>query len=237
MEIETAMENQIPVLPVLIGNTPMPNVAALPESISAIATQNADTVGVFLDFHSHMQLLLPKIESILGTLATTSVGRSDPHLIRLACRGVVDFVRARAAQGQAIPVEVEFKVIGVDDFMNPPREAITLYLHRVGRLAELIELHFILSFWARDPGMEQWMAGWVISQLEQSPVVPYEYLRSVDSTNEFSLKVRWSDEDPRQVWKMITDAPLRLSLAYVATVSPRGSGDVIPTVGVTEPAE
>jgi hypothetical protein len=38
-------------------------------------------------------------------------------------------------------------------------------------------------------------------------------------TTAYDLKIRWSDEDPRQVWKMITDLPLRLSLTYVATVS------------------
>jgi hypothetical protein len=35
------------------------------------------------------------------------------------------------------------------------------------------------------------------------------------------LEIRPSDEDPGQIWQMITDEPLRLSLAYVAAVSPR----------------
>ena len=34
------------------------------------------------------------------------------------------------------------------------------------------------------------------------------------------LKIRSSDEDARTVWKMITDQPLQLSLAYIATISP-----------------
>src|SRR5688500_17385621 len=45
-EIEVAIASQVPVLPVLIGNTAMPNSDSLPASISTIARQNAMTVGV-----------------------------------------------------------------------------------------------------------------------------------------------------------------------------------------------
>jgi hypothetical protein len=78
IELELALRNQIPVLPVLIGTTPMPSPDELPASISTISRQNATTVGVSHDFDTHMQALLPKIESILGTLAIQSVVTSDP---------------------------------------------------------------------------------------------------------------------------------------------------------------
>ncbi len=246
MEIEVAIANQIPVLPVLIGNTPMPDVDELPASISAIASQNATTVGVLLDFHSHMQLLLPKIESILGALAPTSIGRSDPYLIHRACNGIINYLRKKANQSATeLLVGTEWRVIGVDYLSHPfsgQPAGVTLYLHRVGRLAELIELHFILSFWARAPSWEQGLAGWVMSQFEQSPVVPDEFLESDEffesagMTNKCILKIRWSDEDPRQVWKVITDQPLRLSFAYVATVSPKPMGAGVPTVLTAEDA-
>jgi hypothetical protein len=234
MEIETAFANQIPVLPVLIGNTPMPDVNALPTSISAVASQNAVTVGVSLDFHTHMQLLLPKIESILGALTATSIGATDPHLIDRASNGVIDYLRARAQLEPELASWVQWDVIGVDGLRNPPRAGVTLHLHRMRRLAELIELHFILSFWGGDPKTEQFIAGWVFRQLEQSPFVPDEYLSAGNWAPEFNLKIRWSDEDPRQVWKMITSEPLRLSLAYVATVSPKSMSDLAPTVTATE---
>ena len=233
MEIETAIANQIPVLPVLIGDTPMPNVDQLPTSISTIAYQNSATVGVLLDFHSHMQLLLPKIESILGALAATGIRHSDPALIRHASYGIIDYLRAKADESASdiLPGPIEWKVIGVRDFRAPSEQAVTLYLHRVGRLAELIELHFILSFWARDPSMEQALAGWVMFQLERCPIVPDEFFFTDTMANENILKVRWSDEDPRHVWKIITDMSLRLSLAYVATVSPKSIGAGVPAIG------
>src|SRR5215813_12458878 len=68
MEIEAAIANKITILPVLIGATPMPEPEQLPASIRSLATQNAAVIGVAHDFHTHMQMLLPKIEGILGML-------------------------------------------------------------------------------------------------------------------------------------------------------------------------
>jgi hypothetical protein len=239
MEIEAAIAHQIPMLPVLIGNTPMPDVEELPTSISAIASQNAVTVGVSLDFHSHMQVLLPKIESILGALAATSIGHSDSHLIQRACNGIRGYLEeAYMSDPDPERFYCEWKVISADSFGGPPPggDTTTLYVHRVGRLAELIELHFILSFWARNPAMEQLLAGWVMFHLEQSPVVPDEFFGHGVMGHKCTLRIRWSDEDPRRVWKMITDMPLRLSLAYVATVSPKGMSARVPIVRAVEDA-
>ena len=229
MEIEAAIANKIPILPVLIGNTPMPDSEELPSSIATISSQNATTVGVLLDFNSHMQLLLLKIESILGALARTSVGHLDSHLIRRAGDVITGYMREKYGKSNieaGFPTYVRWTVIGTRDLSDSQhgQATVTLFLHRVVRLAELVELHFILSFWDSAAAVEQALAGWVMLQLEQTPVVPNEFLRKFGpggTMTEWGLKIRWSDEDPRQVWKMITDQPLKLSLAYVATVSPR----------------
>jgi hypothetical protein len=220
MEIEVAIANHVPVLPVLIGNTPMPDVEELPASISTIAAQNAVTVGVLHDFNTHMQALLPKIESILRALAATSVAHSDPYLIDRACNGIVSYLSYKAIESIQFAQALQWSVIGTNEF-GYLQNSVTLFLHRVARLAELIELHFILSFWARTPSEEHVLAGWVIFQLEQTPIIPNEFFSPDAMTTEYDLKIRWSDEDARQVWKMITDKPLRLSLTYVATVSPK----------------
>lgn len=223
MEIELAIANHIPVLPVLIGNTPMPAAEELPASISTIASQNAVTVGVLHDFNTHMQSLLPKIESILGALAAQSVATSDPYVIQLACDGIIHYLREKSLQSEMrFPSHVTWKVIGTDEFSQRPLEStVTLFLHRVARLAELVELHFILSFWSHVASNEHMMAGWVMCQLEQTPIIPDEFFAPGAMTLACNLKIRRSDEDARQVWKMITDVPLRLSLTYVATVSPK----------------
>jgi hypothetical protein len=223
MEIEAAIASHIPVLPVLIGNTPMPDAEALPASISTIASQNAVNVGVLHDFNTHMQSLLPKIEAILGVLARESVVTSDPFVIDRACQGIISYLKDKYQTQPS--TYFQWKVIGTIDFSNMEQDSgstsVTLFLHRIARLAELVELHFILSFWAPRAADEHLLAGWVISQFEQTPVIPDEFFAPSEMKNEVDLKIRRSDEDARQVWKMITDRPLRLSLTYVATLSPK----------------
>jgi len=221
MELEAAVTNHIPVLPVLIGNTPMPDPEKLPKSIATIALQNAVTVGVLQDFNTHMQLLLPKIESILGTLAPQNVVSADPYVIERACNGTIRYLRDTFDLTDWVD-NVEWRVIGTHDFVDLMNEnCVTLLLHRVVRMAESVDLHFMLSFWTFAASLEHVLAGWVISQLERTPIIPDEYFSPDEVTSELILKIRRSDEDARQVWKMVTDDPLRLSLTYVATISPK----------------
>jgi len=232
-ELEAAVANDIPVLPVLIGTASMPGVDALPESIAAIAAQNAYSVGVLLDFHSHMQMLLPEIESILGRLAKTSTGHSNPYLNTQVCQGVMSYLRTQV--GESVPdFFADWMVVGAVGIRMMPQHAVTLYLHRVKRLAELIELHFLLSFWADAADMEQTGAEAVMIQIEHSPIVPDEFFGPDWKKNNCNLRIRWSDEDPRQVWKMITDEPLRFSLACVATISPKAMGTEVPTIDAVD---
>ena len=120
-------------------------------------------------------------------------------------------------------VALDFRVVGTSDFPRVGDQgAVTLFLHRVARLVDLLELHFVLSFWMSDAGSEQQIAGLVFRQFERNPIVPEEFLVPFGSEPPlFDVRVRWSDEDARQVWRMITDQPLRLSLACVATLAPK----------------
>ncbi|MCB1233524.1 MAG: DUF4255 domain-containing protein [Verrucomicrobiae bacterium] len=224
MEIETAINHKIPILPVLIGNTPMPNADELPPSIATIAVQNAVPVGVLHDFHTHMQMLLPQIETILGALAKRSAIHTNVDIIYRACQAIMRFLSDSAYQSQQGFLDhVVWQVSGASTFMSTARLhdiAVTLFLHRVTRLANFIELHFIISFWADGAEMEHALAGWVIRQLEETPLITDGPFSFTEETDRYQLKVRWSDEDARSVWKIVTDEPLRLSLAYVATISP-----------------
>ena len=223
MEIETAVASNVPVLPVLIGTTPMPNAEALPASISSIAYQNASTVGVSRDFDTHMQALVPKIEAILGALSQQSVVTADPEVVSRACEGIVRFLMRNYPAVGGIPVRWEVINSGYlsFDIIHSSSVVVTLYLHRVTRLAEVLELHFILSFWSQTAHSEQVLAGTVMRQFEQTPTVGDEFFAGHEGPAAWELKVRHSDEDPRQIWKMITNRALQLSLAYVATVSPK----------------
>jgi hypothetical protein len=226
MEVEAALAAGVPVLPVLIGTTRMPGPETLPVSIRAIATQNAAFVGVLNDFETHMRALLPKIESMLGALAARSVVTADPHLISDSCNGVVRFLAdtIRSERG----LYYQWEVFGTSDFHKMHQNTASLYLHRISQLGDLLELHVLISFWTESGDSSLEMAGLVMQRLEQDPVIPYHNY-TPQTRLPVQVKVRRSDEDPRQVWKMITDYPLRLSLAYVVTVSPG------PVVGVETP--
>jgi hypothetical protein len=217
-EIEIAMANNVPVLPILIGNTPMPNPEQLPASIANLARQNAPTVGILNDFDTHMRALMPKIETILGSLTRDSVVTSNPDILNFACAGIMRFLEETYYRPAVLlPM---WKVIGTDFYgQNNLGNLVGLYLHRVLRLPESLELHLILSIWTQGVSQEQSIAGWVIRQFEQSPIIPDEYFSAELEGLDLQLKIRRSDEDPRVIWKMITDEPLRLSLAYVATVN------------------
>ena len=221
MEIEVAIANQIQVLPVLIGNTPMPDAEKLPASISTIAFQNAVTVGVLHDFNAHMQTLLPKVESILGALAAESIVASNPYLIKDACKGIINYLSDKYRERETMPGPVEWKVVSSERFHDRRFAIVSLFLHRIARLAELVELHFMLSFWAQEADTEHLLAGFVMSQLEKTPTIPDEYFAPDEMMIECDLKIRQSDEDARKVWKMISIDILQLSLTYVATISPK----------------
>jgi hypothetical protein len=221
MEIETALANGVPVLPVLIGNTPMPGREELPESIAAITAQNAVTVGVLHNFQTHMQLLLPKIEAILGAMATHSAVTSNIRIVQCACHGIVNYLMERAgSSGDGAIQSVNWQSIGTSEFEIMTGNTGTLFLHRITRLAELLELHFILSFWGHASDIEYLMAGWAMSELERTPVIPENHFSFYLEDAPLELKIRRSDEDARRIWKMVTDRSLRLSISYIATVAP-----------------
>ena len=100
------------------------------------------------------------------------------------------------------------KLVDNRELTVPEPFCVTLFLHRTVPLAELLDLHFILTCWATDPGSQHFLAGWLVSELERTPIIPDEYF-SPEGDTDCILKIRRSDEDARQVWNMITDVPQR----------------------------
>lgn len=230
MEIETAVERKIPLLPVTIGSTPMPPAESLPPSIASLANQNALPVGVLMDFDTHMRSILPKIESIIGRLTAETRTTENPEMIRLTCEGIISFLRERFFKASVSnDFYAEWKIFGTASFSTVQQQTfVTLYLHRIVALGELLELHFILSFWSTFPHHEHLLSGWVLYELQRTPLIPDSFIVEVPGASGGvtpvplgrNVKIRRSDEDARQIWRMITDQPLRLSLAYIATISP-----------------
>jgi hypothetical protein len=69
VEIEVALANHIPVVPVLIDRTPMPTVDMLPEGIRDLVYRQAAVIDTQLDFNSHIDRLIREIDRLLGIAA------------------------------------------------------------------------------------------------------------------------------------------------------------------------
>jgi hypothetical protein len=69
VEIETALKQDIPVLPVLLDEARMPEPGDLPESIRDFAYRNAADVESGRDFDIHMDRLIKAVEQIIGPKA------------------------------------------------------------------------------------------------------------------------------------------------------------------------
>jgi hypothetical protein len=67
VEIETALKQSVPVLPVLLDEAKMPEPSDLPESIREFAYRNAAEVESGRDFDIHVDRLIKAVEQILGT--------------------------------------------------------------------------------------------------------------------------------------------------------------------------
>jgi TIR domain-containing protein len=81
LEIEYALKRGIPVIPLLINNTPMPKPEKLPPSIEGFAFRNALPLDSGLDFHQHADRLIHGISNLIDEsrprLAMTGAGDQD----------------------------------------------------------------------------------------------------------------------------------------------------------------
>jgi Sulfatase-modifying factor enzyme 1/TIR domain len=86
LEVETALSNAVPIIPVLAGSARMPQRAQLPESLQNFAFLNAAPVDTGRDFHQHIERLIFGIDQVL----------SDRRATRPATTGSRDEVAAPA---------------------------------------------------------------------------------------------------------------------------------------------
>src|SRR5262245_18437446 len=80
IEIETALKQRMPLIPILVGGASMPKSGALPESLQKLRFLNAAEVDDGRDFHQHLDRLIramdrPLTESKLGALEQKSQSR------------------------------------------------------------------------------------------------------------------------------------------------------------------
>lgn len=77
LEIEYALKKGIPVVPVLVSNTPMPQPEELPPDIEALAFRHGLPLDSGLDFHQHTDRLINSICGLVGVSEMEEVEAAD----------------------------------------------------------------------------------------------------------------------------------------------------------------
>jgi hypothetical protein len=65
IEIETALKQRMPLIPILVGGAAMPKSSALPESLQKLCFLNAAEVADWRDFHQHLDRLIRAMDRLL----------------------------------------------------------------------------------------------------------------------------------------------------------------------------
>jgi hypothetical protein len=89
IEVETALQKGIRVVPVLVAAASMPNAAALPNSLKELSFRNAAEIDAGRDFHHHMERLIHSLDTILEESAPSPGSPREPPMTGLAI-GAID---------------------------------------------------------------------------------------------------------------------------------------------------
>ncbi|MEY2497272.1 MAG: hypothetical protein QOD12_828 [Verrucomicrobiota bacterium] len=90
LEIASALESNIPIIPVLINNTPMPDARSLPPELEALAFRNGLALDTGIDFHHHADRLIAGIHKVVDPyLAPPLVLPAAPALATSRSKGPV----------------------------------------------------------------------------------------------------------------------------------------------------
>ena len=65
LEVASALENGIPIIPVLVNNTPMPEAKTLPAELEGLAFRNGLALDTGIDFHHHTDRLIAGIHRVV----------------------------------------------------------------------------------------------------------------------------------------------------------------------------
>jgi TPR repeat protein len=88
IEVETALQRDIPVIPVLVGSTKMPTTDQLPDGLKDFAYRHAVTVDGGRDFDHHLEGLIRALDGILDAKANSKVATDEPAIRTTQSLGV-----------------------------------------------------------------------------------------------------------------------------------------------------
>lgn len=169
-------------------------------------------------------------------MATTSAISATSEL-------VIRLLRSAYEPAEFNNAQLDFQVYVANDFLTPMEEGVSLLLYRIyhdgsprtppGRLlpdgqrerSKLpLELHFMLTAWAKQATLQHEIAGWMMRTMEDNPIFYPSLLNSYkpdvfypDETVSVSL-AQLSVEDMFSIWDVLICHVYQLSVPYVARV-------------------
>ena len=182
-------------------------------------------------------------------MATTSA-------ISATTESVIRLLRSAYDPAEFNNAQLDFQVYVANDFLSPMDEGVSLLLYRIyhdgsprtppGRLlpggqrerSKLpLELHFMLTAWAKQATLQHEIAGWMMRTMEDNPIFYPSLLNSYkpdvffpDETVSVTL-AQLSVEDMFSIWDVLIRHVYQLSVPYVARVVELES-TLSPTKGV-----
>jgi hypothetical protein len=72
LEVASALENGIPIIPVLVNNTAMPDAKKLPPELEGLAFRNGLALDTGIDFHHHADRLIAGIHKVIDPAKETT---------------------------------------------------------------------------------------------------------------------------------------------------------------------
>jgi Caspase domain/TIR domain len=106
IEVETALQRNIPVIPVLVGNMRMPTTAQLPDSLKDLAYRHAVTVDGGRDFDHHLGGLIRALEGLLESIVDVANSKATPDEQTSESNpssGIVSPAIVGAVEAEAVP--------------------------------------------------------------------------------------------------------------------------------------
>ena len=168
---------------------------------------------------------------------------ATPSAIAATTEAIIRLLRSSYDPAQFNNAPLDFQVYVANDFLNPMDEGVSLLLYRIfqdgtnrtppGRMQPNgqrgpnklpLELHFLLTAWAKTASLQHELAGWMMRTLEDNAVLYPSLLNSYkpdvfypDETVEVAL-AQLSTEDLFDIWDVIIRHVYQLSVPYVARV-------------------
>jgi hypothetical protein len=168
---------------------------------------------------------------------------ATPSAIAATTEAIIRLLRSSYDPTQFNNAALDFQVYCANDFLTPMDEGVTLLLYRIfqdgtnrtppGRMQPNglrgptklpLELHFLLTAWAKTASLQNELAGWMMRTLEDNAILYPSLLNSYkpdvfypEETVEIAL-AQLSTEDLFDIWDVIIRHVYQLSVPYVARV-------------------